>query len=378
MKDTRMGELGDIIVDYSLTLREGEVVYIENYGAPTGFMEILVDRIIEIGAVPLISEKNMMVMRRIIRESSENALEIIGNIELLKMKAADAYIGIKAPSNISEYSDIDMRMWENYRTYWWKPVHLDERINNTKWVTLRWPTPAMAQRAGMSTEALENFYFSACTMDYSTMSRSMDDLVRLLEKTDTVEIKGPGTDIRFSIKDMGIVKADGHMNLPDGEVFTAPVVNSMNGRISFNVPTIHEGVNFDKVSCMFTEGEVTGFSTSNDDRFGEILHANEGARFVGEFALGMNPRITRPINDIIFDEKMAGSLHLALGNAYPEADNGNRCSIHWDLILNQTKSWGGGEIFFDGELIRKDGIFIGEELCPLNRGPCCEERGDLK
>ena len=153
------------------------------------------------------------------------------------------------------------------------------------------------------------------------------------------------------------------MNIPDGECFTAPVRDSINGKILFNASTIYRGTPFDDIHLTFEKGRVVAHECSNNEALGKILDSDEGARYIGEFALGFHPFIEKPMRDILFDEKIRGSLHLALGQAYEEADNGNRSSVHWDLVLLQEP---GGEIYFDDVLVRKDGKFVLPELAGLN------------
>ena len=243
---------------------------------------------------------------------------------------------------------------------------LNYRVNKTRWVVLRWPTPSMAQAANRSTEAFENFYFDVCTMDYRKMARAMVPLARRMKKADRVHLKAPGTDLTFSIKGIGAQPCVGLRNIPDGEVFSCPVKNSVNGVIQFNAPTIYSGTRFEHVQLEFTQGKIVKATSSDTKRLNEILDTDAGARYVGEFSLGFNPYIQDPMCDILFDEKIAGSLHLTPGQAYEVCDNGNRSAVHWDMVLIQRPEWGGGEVWFDGELVRKDGLFVPKELKALN------------
>ena len=246
-----------------------------------------------------------------------------------------------------------------------KPV-LDHRVNKTKWVVLRWPTPAMAQLAAMSTEAFEDFYFEVCTLDYAKLQPGMDALKELMEKTDEVCIKGPGTDLRFSIKNIPAVTCGGHHNIPDGEVYSSPVRDSAEGVIQFNTPNVYQGTAFDSVRLELSKGKIVNASANNTARLNAVLDSDEGARYIGEFAIGFNPHIKMPMRDTLFDEKIAGSFHFTPGQAYEEADNGNRSQVHWDLVCIQRPEYGGGEIYFDGELVRKDGLFVPKQLRTLN------------
>jgi aminopeptidase len=280
------------------------------------------------------------------------------------MKKVQAYIAVRGSANASEGADVPSDRQSLYaRTV--RPV-LDQRVNRTRWVVLRWPSPSMAQAANMSTEAFENFYFDVCTMDYRRMARAMVPLQRRMARADRVHLKGPGTDLTFSIKGIGAVPCVGLRNIPDGEVFSCPIRDSVNGVIQFNTPTLYAGTRFENVRLGFRQGRVVEATSSNTRKLNEILDTDAGARYVGEFSLGFNPYILNPMCDILFDEKIAGSLHFTPGQAYAECGNGNRSAIHWDMVLIQRPDWGGGEIWFDGTLIRKNGLFLPRDLQALN------------
>lgn len=204
-------------------------------------------------------------------------------------------------------------------------------------------------------------------VDYQKMAEAVKPLEELMVATDKVRILGPGeTDLSLSIKDIPVKPCTGLCNIPDGECYTAPVKDSINGVIHYNARTIYHGVTFDDIRLEFRDGKIVDFSSSNDEALGKILDSDKGSRYVGEFAVGFNPKITSPMCDILFDEKIGGSIHLAVGSSYDEASNGNKSSIHWDMVLIQTPEYGGGEIYFDDKLIRKDGLFVLPELEGLN------------
>jgi len=289
---------------------------------------------------------------------------MIRDVEMFRMKKVQAYIAIRGTANASESSDVGSERMALYsKTF--RPVQ-NYRVNKTRWVVLRWPTPSMAQGASMSTEAFEDLYFDVCTMDYPKMARAMEPLQTRMRKADRVHLKAPGTDLKFSIKGIGAQMCKGDRNIPDGEVFSCPVKDSVEGHISFNTPTIYAGAKFENVRLEFSKGKIVKATANNTKRLNEILDTDAGARYVGEFSLGFNPYILNPMCDILFDEKIAGSLHFTPGQAYEVCDNGNRSAVHWDLVLIQRKDWGGGEVWFDGELIRKNGLFLPRDLKPLN------------
>ena len=224
----------------------------------------------------------------------------------------------------------------------------------------------MAQSAKMSLEAFEDYFYNVCNLDYGKMNDAMDSLKELMERTDKVRLTAKDTDITFSIKDIPAVKCAGECNIPDGEVYTAPVRNSINGKITYNTPSEYNGFTFENVSLTFKDGKIVECTANDTERVTKIFDTDEGARYVGEFAIGVNPYVTKPMNNILFDEKIMGSIHFTPGECYDDAPNGNSSAIHWDLVLIQTPEYGGGEIYFDDVLIRKDGRFILPELLCLN------------
>ena len=283
-----------------------------------------------------------------------------------RMEDMDCYIGIRGGENSFELSDVPADKMQVYDRLFSFPVHHETRVKKTKWVVLRYPNPSMAQNAGCSTEAFEDFYFNVCTLDYSKMDRAMDALQALMEKTDKVRIVAKDTDLTFSIKGIPAIKCAGHMNIPDGEVYTAPVKDSVNGVITYNAPTLENGIKHENVRLTFKNGKIIEATSSQTRALNAVLDTDEGARYVGEFAIGVNPYVTSPMLDILFDEKISGSIHFTPGCSYDDAFNGNKSSVHWDMVLIQTPAWGGGEIWFDDVLIRNDGRFVLEALKCLN------------
>lgn len=367
MIDPRMTRLAETLVNYSCAARPGEKILIEAIDIPHDFTCELVRVAHQAGALPLVTLKSNRISRALMLAGTLEQWTLIADVEELRMKNVQCYIGVRGNPNVSELSDVPAEKQKLYESTVWKRVHGDVRVPHTRWVVLRWPSPSMAQLAEMSTEAFENFYFDVCTMDYAKMGRAMQTLKARMERTDQVRLKGPrDTDLTFSIRGIPAVPCDGRLNIPDGEVFTAPVRDSINGVIHFNTPTPYRGTTHENVRLVFRNGKVIEATSSNTTKLNEVLDADEGARYVGEFAIGLNPYITRPMKDILFDEKIAGSIHLTPGRAYQEAFNGNISEIHWDMVLIQTPEYGGGEMYFDGELVRRDGRFVTRDLECLN------------
>jgi len=364
MNDPRYKKLADVLVNYSMELQPGERVLLDLADAPDEFAIELIRSARAAKATPLVEMRHTRVSRELLRGIDAKQANLVRDVELFRMKKVQGYVAIRGAENASENSDVaGDRMALYSRTI--RPV-LDYRVNKTKWVVLRWPTPSMAQGAGMSTEAFEDFFFKVCTMDYDRLAKAMAPLQKRMARTDRVHLKGPGTDLTFSIKGLPAIPCKGDRNIPDGEVFSCPVKDSVNGRITYNTPSLYAGSKFENVSLEFKDGKIIKATSSNTKRLNEILDTDAGARYVGEFSLGLNPHIMNPMCDILFDEKIAGSLHFTPGQAYEKCDNGNRSAVHWDLVLIQRKEWGGGEVWFDKELIRKDGLFVPRELKGLN------------
>jgi aminopeptidase len=364
MTDPRYTKLASLLVTYSTRVKKGDHVLLDMTDVPDEFSVELMRAVRAAGGTPLIDVRHTRISREILRGTDEKHASLVRGLELARMKKMQCYIAIRGSDNISENSDVPGNRMALYSRII-RPV-LDWRVNKTRWCVLRWPSPSMAQGAGMSTEAFENLYFDVCTMDYRKMARAMIPLWRRMKKADRVHLKSPGTDLSFSIKGIGAKMCEGLLNIPDGEVFSCPVKDSVNGVIQYNTPTIYSGTKFENVRLEFANGKITKATSNNTKRLNEILDTDAGARYVGEFSLGFNPYIQNPMCDILFDEKIAGSLHFTPGQAYELCDNGNRSAVHWDMVLIQRKEWGGGEIWFDGELIRKDGLFLPKDLKPLN------------
>jgi aminopeptidase len=355
-------------VHHSTRLQKGENVLIEAFDlADLTLVQLLIREAKAVGAIPVVVLQNQEIIRQLCLYGTEEVFNLIADVEAYRMKKMQAYIGIRSWLNTSEFADVPSENQNRYESLWRKPVHLDVRVPSTKWVVLRYPNYSMAQLAGMSTEAFENFYFDVCTVDYGRMEKAMEPLKELMGRTDKVHIIGPDTDLYFSIKGIPTVPCFGLRNIPDGEIYTAPVRDSVNGFITFNTPSLEGGKTFQGIRFEFENGKIVkAFAGEQTDELNKILDTDEGARFVGEFSFGLNPFVLKPMKDTLFDEKISGSFHFTPGSAYKEANNGNKSAIHWDLVSIQRPEYGGGQIFFDGVRIRKDGLFVPEELQVLN------------
>ncbi len=366
MTDPRVKKLAAHLVNYSCNLKKGEKVLIESVGLEIPLVKELIREVYRVGAIPLVTIKDSEINRVLYMGCTVAQLRLMAQCEGARMEAMDAYIGVRSGSNVAELSDVPPEKMKLYMQHLWEKVHGKIRVPRTRWVVLRYPNSSMAQLAGMSTESFTDYYFRVCNLDYSKMSQAMDPLVELINQTDKVRIVGRGTDLSFSLMGMKAVKCDGRLNIPDGEVYTAPVKESVEGVITYNTPSLYHGFTFNDVRFEFEKGRIVKARANDTERIQQILDSDGGARYIGEFALGVNPYITDAINDTLFDEKIAGSFHLTPGNCYDDCDNGNRSAVHWDLVCIQTPAYGGGEIYFDDRLVRKDGRFVLPELEALN------------
>ncbi|TWT37973.1 Aminopeptidase PepS [Posidoniimonas corsicana] len=368
MHDPRITKLADLLLDHSCELQSGETILIEAIDLPEQNLTCaLIEGAAARGATPLVTTKDLHVLRSLYRTATPESMKLAGELERTRMEKVQAYIGVRGSGNSSQHADVPSEKMDLYQEHWLRRVN-DYRVPKTKWVVLRYPTDSFAQAAGMSTEAFTDFYFDVCTADYAQMAENQKPLIKRMEDADKVRIVGPGTDLEFSIKGIPVRPCAGQRNIPDGEVFTAPVRDSLNGVIQYNTQSRYQGTVFSDIRFEFKDGKIVDATANNTERINTLLDSDDGARYVGEFAIGCNNYVRHPMLDTLFDEKIGGSLHLTPGQAYEDADNGNRSRIHWDLVLIQREDYCGGEIYFDGELIRKDGFFVVDDLKGLNEG----------
>jgi aminopeptidase len=368
MLDPRIARLAEVLVTHSTELTPNDRVMIHAFDIPDEAVSEVVRAAQGTGAQVVVKSEHASVMRQQFLEMTESNAELLADIDSYAMDKMTAYIGMRGNPNVFENADVSgerKSIWQRLHS---EPVHMKRRVPNTKWVVLRWPNAGMAQQAKMSTAAFEDFYFDVCTMDYGKMAKAVGPLKDLMDRTDRVEIKSPGTDLTFSIKDIGSVPCVGKRNIPDGECFSCPVKDSMNGTIQYNTNSLYLGQEYSNIRYVVKNGKIVEAGAgAMTDKLNEILDTDEGGRYFGEWALGFNPYVLHPMLDTLFDEKIAGSFHLTPGNAYPPpGGNGNTSAIHWDTVLIQRPEYGGGEIWFDGKLVRKDGLFVLPELEGLN------------
>jgi aminopeptidase len=364
MKDPRVKELADVLVNYSTRVKKGDVVLISASGFEAApLVQELYILCLERGAAYVEYEFNLPeINRHFYNRATKAQLAYFPEHRLAFMKKATVFISISAGENsmvMAQANQANMISWSKVI----RPI-IDERVKHTRWVITRYPTQGAAQEAKMSLDEYEDYLFSACCIDWAAESKKQEKLKRLMDKACMVRITADDTDLSFSIKGMPGIKCDGRYNIPDGEVFTAPVRDSVEGFITYNCPTVYQGKEFNNIRLEFSKGKIVKASAPGmDEALESILDTDEGARFVGEFAIGVNPGITEPMRNILFDEKIFGSIHFTPGQCYDECDNGNRSAVHWDMVKILKN---GGEIRFDDQLIQKNGLFVHKDLLVLN------------
>ena len=366
MADQREQKLAKLLVEHSVKLKKGEHVLINAVDIPTSMTEALVKAVYEVGSYPIVNLWNERIERAMVEGASKESLQLWADVDTYRMKKMDAFIGIRGPANVRELATIAEQS-NLASTYYNIPVHMKTRLVSTKWVVLRYPTSVMAMQAGMGTLEFEDFYYSVCTdVDYKKMGEAMEEAKPYLQSVDRVHIKAPGTDLSFSVKGMPWISCAGEMNIPDGEIYSCPLKDSVQGTISYNTKSTYHGHCFSDIRFTFKDGKIVDAHSDDDALLEKILDIDEGARYIGEFALGVNPGILHPMDNTLFDEKISGSIHFTPGNSYDDCDNGNKSAVHWDLVQIQRPEYGGGEMYFDDVLVRKDGVFVHPRLTCLN------------
>lgn len=354
----------------SVGLKSGENILIQLAGLNgIGLVRELAAEARRIGAHPFFNIQDTEV-NRILLESGDDAYwaNQCDAEALPLMEKMQVFIGIRASQNIYETSQVAKSANKAYAEQFLQPVHFERRVKHTRWCILRYPSDAFAMNAKMPTARFTEFYYKACLLDYGRLEEAMKPLEEVLRAGREIRLKGEGTDIRFGIEGQNWVSCHGTHNIPDGELFSSPILDSVNGVITY-APSVYQGKPFDRVTLRVKDGLVVEYDASDRSGLRDILDTDEGARRFGEFSFGTNPVIDAPMYDILFDEKIWGSNHLTLGQDYEEAANGNRSAIHWDLVCI------GADVELDGVLIRKGREFVHPRLEGLNPNRLLTSRG---
>ena len=362
----KLKELANSIVSYSIHVEKDEKVLITTQSIETReFISYLIEAIYKSGGVPVLKINDPLLGAQLSEGNNEARIEVLKQIQENEVELFDSFINIRYSMNDYESKNVGGEMAKKLSQALLPSS--DVRVNQRKWVLLNYPSLLDSFKAKMTSREFNNYALDVMTVNYQKMKELIKPLKELMDKTDKVRIVSPGTDLEFSIKGMTSIPCVGEMNIPDGELYSAPIKNSVNGTITYNTPSPYQGGVYNNVSLEFKNGKIIKATCDGDnEKLNEIFNTDEGARYVGEFSLGFNPKILYPMGDILYDEKILGSLHFTPGQAYKDCYNGNDSGIHWDMVLIQRKDYGGGEIYFDDVLIRKDGMFVLEELKPLN------------
>ncbi len=366
--DKRNIKLAKNIIDNSISLNKEDNLLIEIMGED-GFAlayEIALQAK-SLGVNPVLSLIKYDRLKHFLINASEEEIIEYGKKDYEQMKTMQAYIGISSQTTDNPLESIPIEKLEMYNKYYTALVHLNQRVKHTKWCILRYPNEYYASKSGMTLEEFKDFYYNVTTLDYNKLKNLIEPLKQLMNKTDKVHIISSDTDLTFSIKGIPAEKYYGTFNLPDGEVATAPIKESVNGYITYNTKTKYNNIIFENIRFEFLNGKIIKATAKEHSlELNKILDTDEGARYIGEFAFGLNPYINNTMFDTLFDEKINGSFHFTPGTALEESDNGNRSAVHWDIVKILKKEYGGGEIYFDDTLVMKDGKFIPKELEILN------------
>ncbi|MDM5335848.1 aminopeptidase [Fictibacillus enclensis] len=353
------------IIHQSLTLNAGETVYVDIVGEVSQeFTDRLATAILKIKATPIFHFSPITLLKTQLIHGDAQFFDNLIQNELPLLKQVDAYMSIRADQNIYELQDVPAQKQELYTKHYALPKQME--IMEKKWLILKYPTEALAQLAHLSIDQFKRAFFKASSVNFKPLEPGIKSLQKRLATTKNVRVLSPHTDLTFSIHNMPSFVCTGTYNLPDGEIFTAPLLYSANGCITFNVPSSLLGTTYEHVKLQFENGRIVKATCSQQEQFNLLLQTDNGASYLGEFGIGFNPEILHPFGNPLFDEKMAGSIHLAIGQPYEMSDNGNKSNIHLDLILCQIEEYGGGELYFDDELIRKNGYFVPDHLHSLN------------
>lgn len=363
----RLDDLGKILLDFSVTIKKGEKLVIDTCVEAKPLVQRIIKLATERGAfVHLILNDDDYNQDMIINNTSQKK-QHEKDVELLveQFDSMDAYIVIRSSKNSFNSAGVDTKTMSQYSIT--QRPSLTKRLTK-KWVLLSWPTHGLAQQAEMNFDDYYEFCLNSMICDYEQMNHDLQPLKDLMIKTDKVKIVAPNTNLEFSIKNIDVEICGGKINIPDGEVYTAPVIDSVNGYITYNVPSSQRGKVWNDVKLTFKNGQIINAECSNqsNEELMDIFGSDEGASFIGEFSFGVNQNIKKPIGYTLYDEKIGGSFHFTPGNAYEHTDNTNRSALHWDLVCILNEEFGGGEIYFDDKLIQKDGKFVLDQLKALN------------
>ncbi len=352
MVDQRIEKIADILIDYSVKVKEGDYVVIEGEYACIELIKVLYKKILKRGAFPIPRIGDDQFLSMYYKYASDKILNTFPEITYNEVKKIDCLIILRAPKNLKEMANTDPNKITN-RTKLLEPIKI-ERLKK-RWVLFDFPTPSFAQEAGMSLEEFEDFVYNACIQDWKKVEKEQEKYVNLMNSGSEVRIVGKDTDIKLKIKGRKFIKGCGTHNMPDGEIFTAPLENETEGYIYFDYPVVYSGKEVSGVRFKFEKGKIVDVKAEKGEDFiKQVIKTDEGASKLGELGIGLNYNIKRGIKNILFDEKIGGSIHTAIGSAYKECGGVNESAVHWDFIKDMKD----GKMFLDGKLIYENGKFV--------------------
>jgi aminopeptidase len=353
MADPRIKRLADILVNYSVKIKKGDLVRLNFEEDGKELALECYKLILKRGAFPSINASMPGFAYTYYQNASEAQLKKFPKLAMIEAKMINASIGIGAEYNTKELTNIDPKKISMRRKI--TRTITDVIIKKNNWVICEFPTNALAQDAEMSLEEFEDFAYTATNLDWQKESKKQDRLKAILDKGKKVRILAPDTDLTFSIAGRKAIKCDGHRNMPDGEVFIAPCEDTTEGYIKYTYPAIYGGREVAGVHLEFKNGKVIkATAEKGEDFLKEMIASDKGSCKLGEFGVGVNFGIKRFVKQILFDEKIGGTIHLALGMAYPEGGGKNKSAVHWDMIKDLRK---GGKVLVDGKVIQENGKF---------------------
>jgi aminopeptidase len=353
MADPRIKEVAKILVNYSNEIKKDDKVVIDASIEAAPLVKEIYKLCIQKGAYPRVNIGIPGLTKIYYDNASQEQLDHFPELAMQEAKYSDVFISIGAPTNTRALTNVDPKKLAA-RSKITNPI--SEIVLEKRWVIFYYPTNAQAQEADMSLEEFEDFVYNATIQDWEKISKEEDKLKEVLDNGKDVQIMGKNTNLKFSIEGRGAVKGDGKNNMPCGEVFIAPVEKSTEGFIEYSFPAIRAGREVDGVKLKFEEGKVIeATATKGEEYLKECLEMDGGAKYLGEFGIGFNYNIKKPVKNILFDEKQGATIHLALGRAYKEGGGTNESALHWDMIKDLKD---GGKIIIDGKIIQENGKFL--------------------
>jgi aminopeptidase len=369
----RLSILAERMVNYSLKLQRGERAMIAAGHSAMPLVKVFAAECLKVGAIPFTyfmdEELTRLFLSSLPQDNdallNESIATYVDPINRM-MDGVEAVVVIRSKETDTPYAGTTGKTLMAYQQQFGLLFH--RFTNEKKWIVLDWPTPLQARKARISYQAFYKFVMDVSLVDYAALHQAALPAKAVLDAADRIHITGPGTDLYFSKKGINTIIGAAANSYPDGELYTAPVKDSVEGYVTFTVPSNYMGQTFHGVRLELEQGKIVKATCKkgSQEALNAILQTDEGASYIGEFALGINPDIRQPMNDIHYDEKIAGSFHFTPGNCYNDAYNGNRSAIHWDQVCMQDPAHGGGEIWLDGQLLRKDGVFVMDIFKALN------------